>query len=127
MILKIIGIALAVLFCSILLREYNKPFTLILSVFAGIAVLLLISDKVYDLFQRALHLTSNIPQSVPYINLMLKVLCVILVSQFVCDICRDNGENALASFTEIGAKIVVISLMMPLFEAIISIVNGLVK
>ncbi|MGN0457640.1 MAG: stage III sporulation AC/AD family protein [Eubacterium sp.] len=127
MIIKLIGISLAVLFCSILLREYNKPFTLILSISAGIIAVFLISDKIYELFQRANELSASVPQAMPYIKLMLKVLCIILVTQFVCDICRDNGENALASFTEIGAKIVVISLIIPLFETIISIVSGLVK
>ena len=58
---------------------------------------------------------------------MLKSLCIVIITQITVDLCRDNGENALASFTEISAKVLIISLVMPLFEAVITMVMGLVK
>ena len=58
---------------------------------------------------------------------MLKSLCIVIITQITVDLCRDNGENALASFTEISAKVLIISLVMPLFQAVITMVMGLVK
>ena len=50
-----------------------------------------------------------------------------IVTQVVCDVCRDNGASALASQTETAAKILVLSLLLPLFQTVIGIVTGLVK
>ncbi len=38
-----------------------------------------------------------------------------------------SGENALASQTEITSKIIILIMIMPLFEAVINTVSGLLK
>lgn len=113
--------------CSLVVREHNKSFAIILSVAGGILSFLTISDKVGELFSSLMSLSASVPSGVMYVKLMLKVLCIVIITQFTVDICRDNGENALASFTEVSAKVLVLSLVMPLFETVISMVVGLVK
>lgn len=124
---KVIGISFCVLMCSLIVREYNKTFALALSIAGGVLSFLAISDKAAELFAELMKLSSFAPSGAAYVKLMLKVLCIVIITQFSVDICRDNGENALASFTEISAKILVLSLVMPLFETVISVVTGLVK
>ena len=58
---------------------------------------------------------------------MLKVLAITLLTQWVSDMCRDNGENSLAGITEFGAKITVTVLVLPLFETVIKLVGGIIK
>lgn len=127
MIIKCIGISICVLFCSLLLRNYNKTFALIVSVAGSAILFLLVSHQLSEIISQISSISSSIHSTAPYIKLMLKVLGITLVTQFVVDICRDNGENALASMTETVAKILVVSIVLPLFETIISIVSGLVK
>ena len=124
---KVLGISFCVLMCSLVVREHNKSFALILSVAGSILSFLTISDKVGELFSSLMSLSASVPSGVMYVKLMLKVLCIVIITQFTVDICRDNGENALASFTEVSAKVLVLSLVMPLFETVISMVVGLVK
>lgn len=124
---KVLGISFCVLMCSLVVREHNKSFALILSVAGGILSFLTISDKVGEFFSSLISLSASVPSGVMYVKLMLKVLCIVIITQFTVDICRDNGENALASFTEVSAKVLVLSLVMPLFETVISMVVGLVK
>lgn len=125
--MKALGISIATLICSLILKDKNKTFALVLSI-AGASLLFgtVIADfsKVVN---GIIDYTGDINLSLPYIRLMLKVLGITLSTQIVSDVCRDNGENALASMTEMVSKILVISLILPLFETVISIVNGLVK
>lgn len=125
--IKIVAIALCVLMCSIVLKQENKTFALVISLAGAVLVFITVSDKVYQLFSKIISLSSDVPVGLSYVKLMLKVLGVVLITGFTCDICRDNGENALASFVEIASKTVVLSMIMPLFETIINIVTGLVK
>ena len=101
---KVLGISFCVLMCSLVVREHNKSFALILSVAGGILSFLTISDKVGELFSSLMSLSDSVPSGVMYVKLMLKVLCIVIITQFTVDICRDNGENALASFTEVSAN-----------------------
>ncbi len=124
---KVLGIAFCVLMCSLVLKEYNKSFALILSLAGGILSFFTVSNKISELFSSLMSLSQTVPSGVVYVKLMLKVLCIVIITQFTVDICRDNGENALASLTEMSAKVFALSLLMPLLETVISMVVGLVK
>lgn len=125
--IKIIGISFCVLMCCIVLKEYNKPFASILSIIGGLFVFLSVSNKIKELANKMIRLTDKLPLSGEYIIIMFKVLCIIIITKFVADLCRDNGQNTIASFTEISAKILVLSMIFPLFETFIEIIIGLIK
>ena len=124
---KVLGISFCVLLCSILLKERNNTFAVILSVAGCVLSFLTVSDKLSDLISQLLSISETVDSTVSYVKLMLKSLCIVIITQITVDLCRDNGENALASFTEISAKVLIISLVMPLFQAVITMVMGLVK
>lgn len=125
--LKFIGISVSVLFCSLLLKDKNKTFSVILSVAGGILLFITAATQLGSIINSVYDFSSGLTAAPSYIGLMLKVLGITLITQFVCDICRDNGEGALADMTETVAKIVVISMILPLFETVIGIVSGLLK
>lgn len=124
---KVLGISFCVLMCSIIVKEHNKNFALVISVSGAILLFCTVSNKISEIFSSLMNLSQSVPSGVTYVKLMLKVLCIVIVTQLTVDICRDNGENALASFTELAAKVFVLSLVMPLLETVISMVVGLVK
>lgn len=124
---KIFGICICVLICTLIVGQYSKPIALTIS-FAGVVIAFLsLWDKVSSVVDMIKNIAYDVPASQEYIKIMLKVLCVVLVSQIISNLCCDNGESTLATATEISAKITVIVLVMPMFEVIISILNGLVK
>ena len=125
--IKFIGISLCVLFCSLILKDYNRQIALVISLLGAGILLLGAFGELSEVVKTVLGFSALSSSGVSYSKLMLKILGIMLISQFVCDICADNGENALASITAIIAKIIVISMVLPLFETVISIVGGLVK
>ena len=125
--MKTVGISLSVLFCAVLLREKNRTFAVVLSILGSVVLMTGAVVELGGIVSRVRELSGASPVSLSYIKLMLKALGITLITQFVADICRDNGENALAGVTETVAKIAVITMLLPLFETIIGIVGGLVK
>ena len=124
---RLIGVSFCVLICSILLREINRAFSSILSITGGLLAFFTVSSKLAEVSSSLKTITQSVPAGAQYISIMLRVMCIIILARLVCDACRDNGEGALASFTEISAKILVLSIVFPLFEAIINVVIGLIK
>lgn len=124
---KVIGISVITLLCVILLRDKNKVFAIIVSV-SGVCIIFgIIALQLSDVINGIIDLSQEFNSSIPYIKIMLKVLGITLSAQIVSNICSDNGENALASVTELTAKILIIVLLFPLFESLVSIISGLVK
>ena len=122
--IQIAGIAAVCLLLTVLLRKENPTFALLVTV-AGAGLLFYTVSK---LAGSAFGILGDLKTAAgAYIDLMFKILGISIVTQVVCDVCRDNGASALASQTETAAKILVLSLLLPLFQTVIGIVTGLVK
>ena len=110
-----------------MLKEHNRQFALILSL-SGVAILFFTAvSELSDIINSVFSLASYSDSSLGYTKLMLKILGLTLITRIVCEVCRDNGENALASMTSTIAKIIVVSFVLPLFETVIGIIGGLIK
>ena len=60
-----------------------------------------------------------------YLKVIFKGLGICYITKLSADCCRDNGQSALASSVEIIGKMSLIAVAMPLFKAVIEIVEAL--
>lgn len=123
----IIGIVASALLISLFLREYNKAISTVIIIAAGILIFFQIISGISSVFDSLKEISAGIEPVSEYVKLMIKVLGITLISQFICDMCRDCGEGALANGTEIATKVIIISMILPLFETVVNIVTGLVE
>lgn len=125
--LQVLGVAIATLICFFVLRENNPIFAFLVSV-AGICVVsIIVFFQLKSISSDISEIVSQIPSSLQYVKLMIKVLLISIITQLTSDICRDNGENSLAGIIEIASKILIVSMVLPLFKTIITLVLGLLK
>ena len=61
-----------------------------------------------------------------YLTILFKALGICYVTQFACDVCRDSGENALATQAELAGKVSLLIIALPLFNSLADIVANLV-
>ncbi len=125
--IKIAMISLCALILIVILKRTNKEFAFILTIAAAVILFGLIIDDFIEVIKRIYALSSELEGANSYIMLMVKILGITLITQFIIDLCRDSGENALASQTEITSKILILVMVMPLFEAVMNVISGLLK
>ncbi len=89
--MKTVGISLSVLFCAVLLREKNRTFAVVLSILGSVVLMTGAVVELGGIVSRVRELSGASPVSLSYIKLMLKALGITLITQFIADICRDNG------------------------------------
>lgn len=114
----------ATILCK-LIERYHKEFSLFLAlvvccgiVIAALAALSPIIALVDSLFVRAGLAGSDAA-------LLFKALGICYITQFTCDLCRDSGENAMASQAELAGKIALLLLALPLFYQLTELVSRL--
>lgn len=125
--IKIAGFVLVFLLLILLLKDTKREFSFILAAACGIILFIAVADDLYSVARSIYNLSSQVSNINTYISLMMKILGISLIAQFVVDLCRDAGENALASQTEIASKVLILIMTLPLFETVINIVTGLLK
>lgn len=60
-----------------------------------------------------------------YLRVIFKGLGICYISQLSADCCRDSGQSALASQIEIAGKLSMITVALPLFKAVIELIEDL--
>lgn len=68
---------------------------------------------------KSINISDNV--STQGLKILFKVFLILTVGAISADICRDNGEGAIASVVEITTKITAISLCIPVITAVISV------
>lgn len=123
--IRIAGISLAALIMGMFLRRHNKTVSLLLIMFACAAIFFESITSLSDIVASLNELASGMGEISSYLKIMFKVLGIALITQIISDICRDSGESALAGQTEMAAKILIVTLILPLLQAVVEVITGL--
>lgn len=121
-IIKIIGIALVALIIIILLKQYKPEFAIYVSLIAGALIILLVTDKLTGIINLLQSLETKASLNSTFIALLIKITGIAFLSEFAVSICKDSGESAVASKIEIGSKIIIISMSIPIISALLEII-----
>ncbi len=106
------------------IKRHGSVYTTIIQIALGILVLLSILPQAKELLGAMGNFVSLEGVSEQGVKIMLKAFGVLSVGAVTADICRDNGENALAGVVEIGMKIMAVSCALPVFQAVITLATS---
>lgn len=119
---KIIGIALVGLIIIILLKQYRPEFAIYISLLTGVLILLLVMDKLTGIINLLQSMANKTSINSTFLMLLIKITGIAFLSEFAVSICKDSGEAAIASKIEIGSKIIIISMSIPIISNLLEII-----
>ena len=106
------------------LRRIKPEFAELAAAAAGIVTFLYIADGLAPLIQDIKgYAESSGAES--YFAVMLKALAISLCCRMSADICRDCGENSLASRVELAGKAGIVILSLPVIKQLLETVKEL--
>ena len=121
-IVKIVGIALVSLIIIILLKQYKPEFAIYISLLTGVLILILVMDKLTGIINLINSIVSKSNINTEFITLLIKITGIAFLSEFAVSICKDSGEAAIASKIEIGSKIIIISMAIPILSSLLELI-----
>ena len=121
-IIKIIGIGLIALIIIILLKQYKPEFAVYVSLIAGALILMLAIDQLAGIISLLQSLANKASINTEFLTLLIKITGIAFLSEFAVSICKDAGEAAIASKMEIGAKLIIISMSIPIISSLLEII-----
>ncbi len=121
-IIKIIGISLIGLIIIILLKQYRPEFAIYISIATGILILILVIDKLQGIVTLIQSFANRASINSSFLTLLIKITGIAFLSEFAVSICKDSGESAIASKIEIGSKIIIITMSIPIISSLLEII-----
>lgn len=107
------------------LVKHNTPaFTILCEVTLVVFTLLTVLPEIQGLLSLFDSFRGYTSVSETSLKIMFKAFGILTVGAVVSDICRDNGESAVAGVVEISMKILAISCGLPVFRSVIEIATA---
>lgn len=121
-VIKIVGIALISLIIIILLKQYRPEFAIYISLLTGVLILFLVMDKLDGIITLLKTISDKASINSTFLTLLIKITGIAFLSEFAVSICKDAGEGAIANKIELGSKIIVISMSIPIISSLLEII-----
>ncbi len=121
-VIKIIGIALIALIIIIILKQYRPEFAIYISLLTGVLILILVMDKLTGIVNLLQSISTKASINSTFLTLLIKITGIAILSEFAVSICKDSGEGAIASKIEIGSKIIIISMSIPIISSLLEVI-----
>ena len=121
-IIKIVGIGLIALVIIILLKQYKPEFAIYISMLTGILILIIIMDKLTGIINLIKTIVNQSYINTEFIALLIKITGIAFLAEFAVSICKDAGEVAIANKIEIGSKIIIISMAIPILSSLLELI-----
>ncbi|MNI65949.1 Stage III sporulation protein AC/AD protein family protein [compost metagenome] len=123
---KLVAFALLAVSIILLIKEQRKDIALMLSITAGIGLLIFSMTQLSPIIDMIDNLVSKSGINKEFLTIILKVTGIAYVVEFGKNICTDAGESAIAGKLELAGKVVILGLSIPLIGALMSVLTGLI-
>lgn len=125
-ILKILGLGLIAAVFSVFIKNTRPEFSLLLSIITSVTLILFIMPHFKQIVVELKDISEILGVDNKYFVPVFKVIGIAYITQIGGDLCRDSGENAIATKIELAGKIAIVIITIPVAYKMISVINGII-
>lgn len=125
-VIKIIGVSFIALISIIIVKQYKPEFAIYVSIVAGAIILYMVLDKLGNVINLLQSISEKSGVNSEFLKLLLKITGIAFLTEFAINMCKDAGEGAIANKVEIGSKVVIISMSIPIISNLLEVILKLI-
>lgn len=121
-IIKIIGIAFLAVIIILIIKQYRPEFAMYISIIAGALILFLSMGKLDGIIQLLNAIASKTQGNGQFLGILLKMTGIAFLTEFAVSVCKDSGETAIANKVDLGGKIIMVAISIPIISTLLETV-----
>ena len=121
-VVKVVAIGVVAVIVITIIKQYRPEFAIYVSIIAGIIIFFTVFDKLAGIINIINELSSKANINSEFIKILLKITGIAFLAEFAVQICMDLGESALANKVDLGGKVIIIGLSIPILSSLIETV-----
>ena len=123
---KVVFFAIFATILIVILKEERKEFALIISIIAGVLILIFSVLKINPIISMLYNLAEKSGINSDFLIIILKVTAMAYLVEFGKNICVDAGASSVGTKLEIAGKILIVSISLPIFSSLVSLITELI-
>lgn len=124
-IFQIAGLGIVASLILTLLRKERSDLVMGAALVAGLLLLFTILPRISSAISVFGTLAAESGLEPLYFGIILKVLAISYVADFAAALCRDAGEELIASRVEMAGKVLILVSALPIVQEVLSVVRSL--
>ncbi|HIQ61990.1 MAG TPA: stage III sporulation protein AD [Candidatus Avichristensenella intestinipullorum] len=124
-VVRLVGFGIASALLALTLRQTRPELALAVSLAAGLCLFAAVVGRLGEIVSAMRSLAERAELSDAALPLLLRILGIASLCELGAQMCRDIGEGGIAAKVEMGGKVMVLSLSLPVATALIELVAGL--
>jgi len=118
-IIKITGIGLISLIIIVVIKQYRPEFAVYVSIIAGLLIMGVVISKLSGIVGILKNLANKASLNSEFLGILIKITGIAILSEFTTSICKDAGEGAIATKVDLGGKIIIMSMSIPIISSLL--------
>lgn len=82
-------------------------------------ILTLIFSKISGIIELLTNLADKVSIHQEFITVLIKITGIAILTEFAVSICKDSGESAIASKVDMGGKVIIVSMSIPIIAGLL--------
>lgn len=124
-IFQIAGLGIVASLVLLVLRKERPEMALVTALVAGLMLITLILPKIATVIMVFGDLANESGLEPLYFGIILKVLAISYIADFASAICRDAGEELMASRVEMAGKVLILVSALPIVQEVLNVIRSL--
>lgn len=121
--ISLLGITIALM--ALVLRSVRPDYAVLMGIIFGVAVILFITPRLGEIVSQFKDIANSTGISDEILTASVKVVGISLIAEFAVSVCNDVGEIGIAQKIEVAAKIIMLSLALPLVKSAVDGIFGI--
>lgn len=118
-IIKIVAFALSSLFIFLLFKDKRSDLAVLMALISGVILFVFIVGSLSEIIYFIKEISSKANIDTVYMGIVFKILAISYLATFCSEICKDAGASSIGSKVEFSAKILILTLAIPILMAVL--------
>ncbi len=110
----------------LVIKKNNPEYALLAELSAVAVVISVIYPEIKNVIDFFFNSTKYSYYDKVYVELVVKIVGISLISQLTSDVCRDSGQQALASGVELAGKLVITVFTIPVAGSLLELAGVMI-
>ena len=125
-VMRIVGIGLIGAILSILLRNSKPEVSMLIPVVVSFTVLACAMPYLIRITEELSRMASSAGINGSYMRIVIKVIGISYLVCITAELCKDAGENAIAAKIELGGKLIILAMAIPIINSLLNLVKEII-
>lgn len=120
---KVVAIGITGAVLAVTIKQHKPELATLVSIATGLVILALVLDEALGLVDKLIGLAERFSIDGDIFTTVLKITGVAYISEFGVQACVDAGEQGIASKVELGAKVIILAMCVPIVASILDMLQ----